>query len=74
MPNAAVSTLEVATNVRSSSDFDPMMRTSSSEDGSDAPDVGRLIIYNIKSLADVRASEELETRIAALEEARDARA
>lgn len=39
-----------------------------------APDVARLIIDSIKSLADVRASEELEARIAALEEARDARA
>lgn len=42
--------------------------------GAVAPDVGRLIIDSIKSLADVRASEELEARIAALEEARDARA
>lgn len=39
-----------------------------------APDVARLIIDSIKSLADVRATEELEARIAALEEARDARA
>ena len=36
--------------------------------GAVAPDVGRLIIDSIKSLADVRASEELEARIAALEE------
>ncbi len=42
--------------------------------GAVAPDVGRLIIDSIKSLADVRASEELEARIAALEGARDARA
>ena len=27
MPNAAVSTVEAATSVRSSSDFDPVMRT-----------------------------------------------
>ncbi|WP_343228522.1 DUF5681 domain-containing protein [Sphingomonas colocasiae] len=40
--------------------------------GAVAPDVGRLIIDSIKSLADVRASEELEARIAALEEAKDA--
>lgn len=33
-----------------------------------APDVGRLIIESVKALADVRAVEELETRIAALEE------
>ncbi|KAJ8134977.1 hypothetical protein OY671_011810, partial [Metschnikowia pulcherrima] len=39
-----------------------------------APDVARLIIDSIKSSADVRATEELEARIAALEEARDARA
>ncbi|WP_202192008.1 DUF5681 domain-containing protein [Sphingomonas sp. MM-1] len=36
--------------------------------GAVAPDVGRLIIDSIKSLADVRASEELEARIATLEE------
>lgn len=42
--------------------------------GAVAPDVGRLIIDSIKSLADVRATEELEARITALEEARDARA
>jgi hypothetical protein len=36
--------------------------------GAVAPDVGRLIIDSIKSLADVRASEQLEARIAALEE------
>lgn len=36
--------------------------------GAVAPDVGRLIIDSIKSLADVRATEELEARIAALEE------
>ena len=35
-----------------------------------APDVGRLIIESIKALADVRATEELEARIAVLEEAR----
>jgi hypothetical protein len=39
-----------------------------------APDVARLIIDSIKSLADVRATEELSARIEALEEARDARA
>jgi hypothetical protein len=33
-----------------------------------APDVARLIIESIKALADVRATEELEARIAALEE------
>ena len=38
-----------------------------------APDVARLIIDSIKSLADVRATEELSARIEALEEARDAR-
>lgn len=38
--------------------------------GAVAPDVGRLIIESIKALADVRATEELEARIAALEEAR----
>lgn len=42
--------------------------------GAVAPDVGRLIIDSIKSLADVRATEELEARIAALEEASHARA
>lgn len=42
--------------------------------GAVAPDVGRLIIDSIKSLADVRATEELEARIATLEEARDGRA
>jgi len=36
--------------------------------GAVAPDVGRLIIDSIKSLSDVRASEQLEARIAALEE------
>jgi hypothetical protein len=36
--------------------------------GAVAPDVGRLIIESIKALADVRATEELEARIAALEE------
>ncbi len=36
--------------------------------GALAPDVGRVIIESIKALADVRASEELEARIAALEE------
>ncbi|WP_222422934.1 DUF5681 domain-containing protein [Sphingobium sp. B2] len=36
--------------------------------GAVAPDVGRLIIDSIKSLADVRATEQLESRIAALEE------
>lgn len=41
--------------------------------GAVAPDVGRLIIDSIKSLADVRASEELAARIEALEAARDAR-
>lgn len=38
-----------------------------------APDVARLIIDSIKSLADVRTTEELSARIEALEEARDAR-
>lgn len=33
-----------------------------------APDVGRLMIESLKALADVRAAEELEARIAALEE------
>lgn len=42
--------------------------------GAVAPDVGRLIIDSIKSLSDVRATEELSARIEALEEARDARA
>lgn len=42
--------------------------------GAVAPDVGRLIIDSIKSLADVRATEDLEARIAALEEAGHARA
>lgn len=37
--------------------------------GAVAPDVGRLIIESIKALSDVRAAEELEARIAALEEA-----
>ena len=41
-------------------------------DGSVAPDVGRLIIESIKALAEVRASEELEARIAALEAVRGA--
>lgn len=41
--------------------------------GAVAPDVGRLIIDSIKSLADVRATEELAARIEALEEANDAR-
>ena len=36
-----------------------------------APDVARLIIDSIARLADVRATEELEARIAALEEVRD---
>jgi hypothetical protein len=36
--------------------------------GAVAPDVGRLIIDSIARLADVRANEELEARIAALEE------
>lgn len=35
-----------------------------------APDVGRLIIESVKALAEVKASEELEARIVALEEAR----
>lgn len=38
--------------------------------GAVAPDVGRLIIESIKALSDVRATEQLEARIAALEEAR----
>lgn len=41
--------------------------------GAVAPDVGRLIIDSIKSLADVRATEELAARIEALEAANDAR-
>lgn len=41
--------------------------------GAVAPDVGRLIIDSIKSLADVRATEELAARIEALEAATDAR-
>jgi len=41
--------------------------------GAVAPDVGRLIIDSIKSLADVRATEELAARIEALEEANGAR-
>lgn len=41
--------------------------------GAVAPDVGRLIIDSIKSLADVRATEELAARIEALEAASDAR-
>jgi hypothetical protein len=41
--------------------------------GAVAPDVGRLIIDSIKSLADVRATEELAARIEALEEANSAR-
>jgi hypothetical protein len=41
--------------------------------GAVAPDVGRLIIDSIKSLADVRATEELAARIEALEVANDAR-
>ena len=38
--------------------------------GAVAPDVGRLIIESIKALSDVRATEELEARIAVLEEAK----
>lgn len=41
--------------------------------GAIAPDVGRLIIDSIKSLSDVRATEELAARIEALEAASDAR-
>jgi hypothetical protein len=41
--------------------------------GAVAPDVGRLIIDSIKSLSDVRATEELSARIEALEAASDAR-
>lgn len=41
--------------------------------GAVAPDVGRLIIDSIKSLSDVRATEELSARIEALEVASDAR-
>lgn len=37
-----------------------------------APDVGRLIIDSVKALAEVKATEQLEARIAALEEARGA--
>jgi len=40
--------------------------------GALAPDVGRLIIESVKALAEVKASEELESRIAALEVARGA--
>lgn len=35
--------------------------------GALAPDVGRLIIESVKALSDVRATEQLEERIAALE-------
>lgn len=42
--------------------------------GAVAPDVGRLIIDSIKSLADVRATEALEARIEALEAATSGRA
>ncbi|MGY6551813.1 MAG: DUF5681 domain-containing protein [Erythrobacter sp.] len=38
--------------------------------GALAPDVGRLIIDSVKALAEVKATEELEARIAALEGAR----
>lgn len=38
--------------------------------GALAPDVGRLIIDSVKALAEVKATEELEERIAALEGAR----
>ncbi|AMK18206.1 MULTISPECIES: hypothetical protein [Sphingobium] len=41
--------------------------------GAVAPDVGRLIIDSIKSLSDVRATEELAARIEVLEEANGAR-
>ncbi len=41
--------------------------------GAVAPDVGRLIIDSIKSLSDIRATEELSARIEALEDASDAR-
>jgi len=41
--------------------------------GAVAPDVGRLIIDSIKSLSDVRATEDLAARIEALEAASDAR-
>lgn len=41
--------------------------------GAVAPDVGRLIIDSIKSLSDVRATEELAARIEVLEEASHAR-
>ena len=40
--------------------------------GAVAPDVGRLIIDSIKSLSDIRATEELSARIEALEAASDA--
>lgn len=40
--------------------------------GALAPDVGRLIIDSVKALAEVKATEDLEARIAALEEARGA--
>ena len=39
--------------------------------GTLSPDVGRLIIESIKALADVRATEELEARIAVLEGAKN---
>lgn len=42
--------------------------------GAVAPDVGRLIIESVKALADVRASEVLEARIAALEQGKGGRA
>jgi len=38
--------------------------------GAVAPDVGRLVIESVKALAEVRATEDLEARIVALEEAR----
>lgn len=41
--------------------------------GAVAPDVGRLIIDSIKSLSNIRATEELSARIEALEAATDAR-
>jgi hypothetical protein len=38
--------------------------------GAVAPDVGRLIIDSVKALGEVRTTEQLEARIAALEEAK----
>ena len=60
--------------------FDPKASTSTQveailaamAEGAVSPDVARLIIDSIKALADVRAVEDLEGRVAALEQ-KDAR-